>query len=424
MPSSAKRHQGFVLGFVFVLALPFVCDGAIALGAEESLYSFKGGSDGAVPFASLTSDNTGNLYGTTAGGGGSGCEGGDGCGTVFKLAPGGKETVLYSFQGGNDGAYPRGGLIADNAGNFYGTTGEGGGGNCGGGCGTVFKVAPDATETILYAFQGAADGVGPVGNLIADASGDLFGVTYGGGSFGGSDCADEGCGTVFEVMANGAKKTLYTFLGRSDGWQPRAGLQMDNAGNLYGTTSGGGSAPNCPNGSDGCGTVFEVAPDGTETILHAFQGASDGAAPISNLIADSAGNLYGTTAGGGSCSLGFLGCGTVFKLAPDGTETVLYALRGGDTDGWAPEAGVVMDKKGNLYGTTYYGGSTSCGGSGCGVVFEVLPNGKETVLERFKAKQGRNPSAGLLLGKKDILYGTTTTGGKHNDGVVFSVTTK
>jgi uncharacterized repeat protein (TIGR03803 family) len=412
-----------MLGFVFVLAVPFVCGGAT--GAEESLYSFKGGSDGAVPFASLTSDNTGNLYGTTAGGGGSGCEGGDGCGIVFKLAPGGKETLLHSFQGGDDGTYPRGGLIADNAANFYGTTGAGGGGNCDGGCGTVFKLAPDGTETILYAFQGGADGIGPVGTLIADASGNFYGVTEGGGSFSGSDCADQGCGTVFELMANGTKKTLYTFLGGNDGRDPAAGLLMDSAGNLFGTTALGVGGPNCPNGSAGCGTVFEVAPDGTETILYAFQGAGDGSIPLGNLIADSAGNLYGTASYGGNCAMNQYGCGTVFKLAPDGTETVLYALRGGDKDGWAPEAGVVMDKNGNLYGTTYYGGSTSCGGSGCGVVFEVSPKGKETVLERFKAKQGRNPSAALLLGKKDTLYGTTIAGGgKHNDGVVFSVTTK
>jgi uncharacterized repeat protein (TIGR03803 family) len=155
--------------------------------------------------------------------------------------------------------------------------------------------------------------------------------------------------------------------------------------------------------------------------LHAFQGGSDGIIPSGGLISDNAGNLYGTTeGGGGSCD-----CGTVFRLAPDGTETVLYAFKGG-LDGDIPEGGLIADEKGNLYGTTFYGGNAGCKGNGigCGVVFEVKPTGKETVLEIFKAKQGRNSAAALLMGKKGILYGTTTAGGGHNDGVVFSVTTK
>jgi uncharacterized repeat protein (TIGR03803 family) len=392
-----------------------------AMSAEKVLHAFKGGSDGKGPAAPLTSDKAGNLYGTTTYVGEGGCEYG-GCGTVFKVAPDGKETVLYAFKGGADGQYPYGGLIADKAGNFYGTTGgEGEAGSYG----TVFKLAPNGTETILYAFLGGSDGSGPLGKLLADANGNLYGVTWGGGSYSGSDCTYDGCGTVFELSATGTKMTLYTFQGGSDGWRPLAGLIMDQAGNLYGTTDEGvGGGASCPGGSLGCGSVFKLAPEGAETILYAFQGGSDGWGPEAGLIVDQTGNLYGTTAGGGGCSFAIEGCGTVFKVTPSGSETVLYSFQG-ESDGWAPDAGVILDRVGNLYGTTPYGGGTSCRNSGCGTAFKLAPNGRETVLYAFRAKEGRNPLAGLLMGKHDILYGTASAGGgKHNDGVVFSVTTK
>jgi uncharacterized repeat protein (TIGR03803 family) len=313
-------------------------------------------------------------------------------------------------------------LIIDRAGNLYGTTVEGGGAN---NDGTVFKLAADGTETVLYAFKGGSDGVAPVGSLVADRSGNLYGDTASGGSYMGSACADRGCGTVFEIASNGTETILYAFQGESDGGVPYAGLTRNKSGNLYGTTSEGGI--NC-NGvtTFGCGVVFQVTPSGVESVLYTFQGGNDGYLPEAGLTMDTDGNLYGTTAvggtGGAQCVEAQDGCGTVFKLAPDGTETVLYSFQGG-TDGWDPLAGVVRDKTGNLYGTTFAGGGAHCAHTrpGCGTVFKLAPDGTETVLFAFYNSHGRQPAAGLLMGKNGLLYGTTPTGGKNNDGVVFSV---
>ncbi len=404
LENSCRLLPKCCLAFVAVA----VIGGVPANAAEKVLYSFQGGNDGIASAAGLIEDNTGNLYGTTLwGGGGDICGTGYGCGTVFKLAPDGTESVLYAFQGGNDGALPTGKLVVDGAGNFYGTAGGGANND-----GTIFKLAPDGTETILYAFQGGNDGVAPVGGLIADKKGNYYGTT----EVGGAPC---GCGTVFELASNGSKKVLYSFQGGGDGANPVAGLIADKTGNLYGTARVGGNL-NCFSG--GCGVVFKLAPDGTESVLHAFQG-SDGEFPTASLIMDSSGNLYGTTewgGGGNVCSFGVSGgCGTVFRVTPDGTESVLHSFQGG-SDGANPEGGVVMDKAGNLYGTTSAGGGTSCKGSGCGTVFKLAPDGTETVLYAFKRLHGTFPTSMLLL-KNGILYGTTWQGGSNNDGVVFSV---
>jgi uncharacterized repeat protein (TIGR03803 family) len=194
----------------------------------------------------------------------------------------GSETVLYSFTGGNDGAYPYARLLADNAGNLYGTTESGGGAtDCEeeGGCGTVFKLAPDGTETVLYSFcnqTNCADGANPDAGLIADAQGNFYGTTYDGGS--GSDCQaySSSCGTVFKLAPDGTETVLYSFKGGNDGSEPVAGLIIEKKGNLYGTTLNGGA--------QGVGTIFELASDGTETVLHTFTGAPDGANPAGGLI--------------------------------------------------------------------------------------------------------------------------------------------
>jgi uncharacterized repeat protein (TIGR03803 family) len=257
--------------------------------------------------------------------------------------------------------------------------------------------------------------------LLRDDNGDLFGTTLYGGSFNGSDCTANGCGTVFEIEPDGTKISLYAFQGGSDGWMPLGVLIADQSGNLYGTTSeGGNGGASCPDGSYGCGTVFKIAPDGTETQLYAFRGGSqDGSAPYAGLVADAAGNFYGTTGGGGSCSFDQNGCGTVFKLAPDGTETLLHKFSGG-SDGTGPEAGLIIDKKGDLYGTTSWGGSAHCGNTGCGTVFEITAKGEEKVLYAFQSSRGRYPPWGsLLLGAHGDLYGTTNEGGDDNNGVVF-----
>jgi uncharacterized repeat protein (TIGR03803 family) len=305
-------------------------------GTETVLYTFCNCADGAYPFGGVIKDSAGNLYGTTSAGG-TGCPICGGGGTVFKLAPDGTETVLYNFCSENncsDGIDPTSRLIRDTSGNLYGTTGYGGTYNKG----VVFKLAPDGTETVLYAFTGGSDGAEPIAGVIEDQSGNLYGTTYSGGAFGG--------GVVFKVSPDGTETALYGFCSQrncSDGAYPYAGVIEDQSGNLYGTAEFGGGGLNCD--GETCGVIFEIAANGTYTVLHQFSGV-DGGIPIGGLIKDTAGNLYGTTFDGG-----YFGDGVVFKLAPDGTERVLHSFAGGSDGKW-PEAGLINDKAGNLYGTT------------------------------------------------------------------------
>lgn len=374
-----------ILGCGLVLALFVPLDGASAKKQSETvLYSFSGGSDGGSPAATLL-DQAGILYGTTQAGGASGN------GTVFELTPNGTETVLYSFTGGNDGGTPVANLIRDNSGNLYGTTYFGGTG----GAGTIFKLPPNGTESVLYSFTGGSDGGYPPAGLTSDKSGALFGTTQGGGSAGN--------GAVFELAPDGTEHVLYSFTGGSDGNAPFAGVIEDKARNLYGTTYGGGAAGN--------GTVFELAPNGTETVLYSFTGGADGGTPVAGVIQDKAGNFYGTTYVGGANN-----AGTVFRLGRDGHETVLYSFTGAN-DGGSPVAGLVA-KANDLYGTASAGGAY-----GFGVVFGIATDGTETVLHSFTGgSDGAYPYAGLTLGNADSLYGTTIQGGSGGNGTVFQVT--
>ncbi len=340
-----KRRLGKIAAAFFVLVL---ATGAATRAQAQTftvLHSFTGPPDGAFPSAELLMDAAGNRYSTTSDGGIFGF------GTVFKLDPSGNETVPYSFKGGSDGAFPSAGLVMDAAGNLYGTTGFGGAPNAG----TVFKLDPSGNKTVLYSFKGGSDGNVPVAGLIMDAAGNVYGTTQDGGSGGGCSF---GCGTLFKLDPAGNETVLHSFTGSpGDGGRPVAGLIMDTAGNLYGTTAEGGSGT-CTviNGVpvSGCGTVFKLDPAANETVLHSFTGGSDGTQPLAALIFDQAGNLYGTTELGGS-----FGSGTVFKLDPSGNETVLHAFTGGN-DGAAPLfAGLIMDIAGNLYGTTQNGGVSS-----------------------------------------------------------------
>jgi uncharacterized repeat protein (TIGR03803 family) len=277
-------------------------------------------------------------------------------------------TTLYTFTGGSDGANPRAGLIADAAGNLYGTT-ISGGVSCGElphGCGTVFQLTPSGTLNVLHSFTGS-DGSQPFAALVADAAGTLYGTTYGGGATASCD-PPNGCGTVFKLAPSGILTVLYSFTGSSDGAYPFGALVADAAGNLYGTTTLGGATASC-NPPSGCGTVFELVASGSLTVLHSFTGffGSDGSSPYAGLIADATGNLYGTTFGGGA-----YGHGTVFELAPSGILTVLYSFTG-DSDGAYPYASLIADATGNLYGSTTLGGATaSCNPPyGCGTVFQL-----------------------------------------------------
>jgi len=404
---------------LILLALLALAASALATTpAETVLYSFPGAANGSNPYGGLIADSAGALYGTTGGGGSSTkCNLGSGCGTVFMLSPPSwTETVLYSFQGASasDGSGPQAGLVFDTAGALYGTTASGGKY----GDGTVFKLAPPAqaggawTETVLYSFQGGSDGANPASGVIFDGTA-LVGTTPVGGS--------SNFGTVFKLTKKGKGWTetiLYTFTGRSDGGKPYSGLVL-KSGALYGTTLDGGPSSQ--------GEVFKLTPPGvgstvwTESVLYGFTGGSDGGKPNAGVIFGKLGVLYGTTGLGGTG-----GYGTVFQLTPPKTgtvwtESVLYSF-GGGPDGSYPRYGVIADTSGNLYGTTGVGSTNS------GVVFKLAPPPKkstvwtESVLWSFTGgSDGGDTTAGLLL-RSNLLYGTTSLGGQYGKGVAFSVT--
>ncbi len=390
------------------------------------VHDFGGTGDGSVPWAGVVADSKGNLYGTTVAGGA------NSSGTVWTAAPNphGSWTygVLYSFTGGSgDGANPYGpvsiavsdpGCPADKH-KIVGMTFQGGPQ----GYGTVYEDCEkggQSTESVLYFFGGSPDGANPSGSLLIDKSGTFYGLT----KFGGAP----GQGTAFKLKPSGSgyiESVIYTFLGGTDGGNPVAGLIADTKGNLYGTTTLGGSS-NC---TGGCGTVFELTPAGSvynETILYSFQGplsGPDGAGPATNLIVDKKGNLYGTTVYGGSA-----GAGTVFELLRGKaafslrrssdvsySEKILYNFKSG-TDGAMPESCVVMDNKGNLHGTTYGGGASSLG-----TVYVLAGSShgwKESITHSFSGgtTDGANPTAGLLITQSGGFVVPTTGGGANGSG--------
>jgi uncharacterized repeat protein (TIGR03803 family) len=385
--------------------------------SEKVIHNFGSGTDGRTPQSSLVFDAAGNLYGTTYAGGS------EGLGTVFKISPNGSggwtTTVLHNFRGAPDGANPYAGLVMDGAGNLYGTTHAGGNSStdCSAGCGTVFESSPNGsggwTTTVIHNFNGS-NGELPYAGLILDGSGNLYGATYAGGS--------HGFGVVYEMSPNGSggwtTTVLHNLGNGDDGQNPKAGLVLDGAGNLYGITTGGGSLH--------FGVVFEMKPNGsggwTEEVIHSFGEGDDGFIPQNgSLILDGSGNLYGTCSVGGSHM-----AGTAFEMSPDGsggwTEKVIHNF-GSGSDGQDPFAGLIFDGSGTLYGTTVAGG-----GDDDGTVFMMTPNGSggwtESVLHNFgQGLDGSTPAgAGLVLDGSGNLYGTTSAGGSHDQGTVFEVT--
>jgi uncharacterized repeat protein (TIGR03803 family) len=405
--------------FVILALLAVLLSNAWAKPKFKVLHAFSG-SDGAGLWGNLIFDQKGNLYGTTGGGGPYKY------GTVFELSPGSggqwTHTILHGFDIHGDGGYaPLGGLVFDASGNLYGGAENGGAYDAG----TIFELTPGSSGwayTVIYTFCSkpkCQDGGAPYGSLAIDNAGNLYGTA--GGAFELTPGSD---GWVEEV--------LYGFRSNRGGTTALAGPILDEAGNLYGITERGGSAPYC---NLGCGTVYEIKPTSggrwkgqwKHIILHNFgRFQYDGMVPrVGQLAQDSAGNLYGTTAGGGKNTC-FTSCGTVFRLSlkSDGhwKETILYNFRNG-ASGNGPGAGVAVDKAGNLYGVTVYGGSAQCG---CGVVYKLAPSAKGkwhySVLHAFEGSDGGQPDANLILDRRGNLYGTTPAGGSGGTGVVFEVT--
>ncbi len=318
-------------------------------------------------------------------------------------------TELYAFNNSgslSDGGSPEAGVTRDAAGSLYGTTFFGGTGTgCDiyfAGCGTVFKLDTSGTETVLHSFGGAYDGWNPTARLILDAAGNLYGTTGYGGA--------HGHGTVFEVDKAGKETIIHSFAGGTDGDRPNAGLVQDAAGNFYGTTQYGGRG--CD--GHGCGTVFRISPNGRETVLYRFADFPDGGSPLGGVALDSSGNIYGTTWLGGTYSFG-----TVFKIDMCGGEKVLHSFAGG-SDGANPLDAPVLDKAGNMYGTTAAGGASGSTPLGLGTLFKVDTDGRESILYTFTGgSDGANPYAHLLVDASGNLYGTASSGGCCGQGAVF-----
>jgi len=374
---SGRTFLGSVLTIAFPIAL------AQAAPQFRALYSFQGGKDGGASVAGLIDDRLGNLYGTTSLGG-KACRRRGGCGVVFKIAPDGSESVLYAFVGGGDGYDPEATLLKGPDGTLYGTTRKGGTGCSRHGCGTIFSLEPDGRKTTLFRFDKDADGAVPVGALVMDKSGNLFGTAPLGGP--------HRYGTAFRLAPDGTYSILHAFDGGADGGFVYQGLLLTGRGDLYGGSVGGGG--------NGGGDVYKIAADGTFSIVHTFAGL-DGFGVDAPLVKDHQGNLYGTTFKGGTTFNG----GTVFKIATDGTESVLYDFSGG-SDGQFPNSAPTVDDAGNFYGTTVQGGDFNKG-----TVYRLTPGGTQTVLYSFTGgSDGAYPFNGVIE-KRGRLYGTTWQGG-------------
>ncbi len=417
--SMRKTFSAVVLTGLLGLTALFFAGSAHAANTNKDhlIHTFSPTPNG-YPRSGLVADAAGNLYGTAYGNGDS-CP--DSCGEVFELTPGANGAFLYRVlhtftKGAGDGTFPQGALVLDAEGNLYGTTVFGGAD----GYGTVYELSPTAAgpwnETILYSFKNGFDGSAPNSGVIFDTAGNLYGVTEGGGS--------GGLGTVFELsLVNGlwVESILHAFVwDTADGNYPW-GIAMDASGNLWGVTALGGSLTACP--FSGCGTVYELirAENWRENIVYDFQYGNDGYQPVGALVFDSSGNIYGTAWLGGAPDGGI-----VFQMTPSTggtwTEAILHTF-GGAPDGFRPFSGLTFDQAGNLYGTTE-GGGAPCN---CGTVFEMSPaadgSWTESIVYDFEptAKDGRFPVGNVIFGPGSLLYGATNYGGPAGAGTVYQV---
>jgi len=383
--TKTKQSGAGTLAFVCALAAIGTALAQEQTSTESVLYNFTPTS-GYNPNAGVIFDAEGNLYGTASHGGPARH------GVVYKLDPAGQETDLYSFTlTPDDGEMPKSGVTRDSAGNLYGTTYYGGVAYAG----VLYKLDPAGQETELHGFTGGAGGGTPQAGVVLDSAGNLYGTAC--------KCDSTGYyGVIYKFDTAGQYTVLHTFSG-VDGGMTVAGVVLDSAGNLYGTTSNGGAA--------NMGVVYKLDTAGQLTVLHSFTGGADGGTPYAGVIRGSAGGLYGTTYLGGTANMG-----VVYKLDTAGQLTVLHNFTGG-AGGEEPYAGVTLDPAGNLYGTALYGGTKNHG-----VVYKLGAAGY-TVLHSFSGStDGDNPYAGVALDSAGNLYGTTYYGGTVEGGVVFKVT--
>ncbi len=401
-----------------------ICAFAAAHGAAQTLtviHNMKT-AEGTSPMLGLIFDSSGNLYGVAGEGGASNA------GSVFKLTPSGSsftEKTLYSFKGGTDGGTPVGSVVMDTSGNLYGTTKLGGAN----GVGVAYKLTKSGstfTESVIHAFGGSGDGQYPVGNLIFDSSGNLYGTTEGGGAHGNGQEMVGGIAFKLAPKSGGGwtETIMHSFGGTGDGISPRANLVKDSSGNFYGTAFVGGS--------HSAGIVFKLAPKSgggwTETVIHNFNpalnfGSTDGANPAAGLILTSGNHLFGTTVGGGD-----FGGGVAFELSSSGstwTETVLNPFFAGFFSPHSVYAGLVFDMSGNLWGATVIGNDSCCPGL-YGIIFELTPNAtgywNEVDVYRFDGTHGSGPAIGsMVFDSSGNLYGATQNGGANKVGAVFKL---
>jgi len=384
--------------------------GVLPVETVNVIYGFAGDEDGEYADTDLETDSAGNIYGTTV-------LGGDfGGGTVFRLSPtvdGWMHTVLYSFTGGADGGEPYKGVTLDREGNLYGSAVTGGSGSCEGGCGVVYKLTNSGgtwTQSVIHAFTGGDDGSGPGARVTVDRSGNVYGMTPTGGAY--------GLGTIYKIhQAGGAWdfRVIHAFTGGADGSSGSAGRMILRKGHLYGAATTGGNY--------GSGVVFELTPtrigEWDFRTIYSFQGQPDGSFPYGALLFDRGGNIYGTTYYGGEN-----GIGAVYELSPrpigEWEERVLYSFQGG-TDGNSPISNLVFDEAGNLYGTT------SEGGLGSGTIFKLSPvtgsQWTETVVHPFQGPpDGGFPYNGMVVDQFGNFYGATVHGGDNDDGSIYKLT--
>lgn len=399
-----RRSFGVLLALIGLFTLA-----AEAASTTQILYSFQGDTDGEYADTDLVVDTAGNIYGTTVQGGTFGG------GTVFEVTPAGVHTVLYNFTGGSDGGEPYKGVTLDSQGNLYGTAGVGGKyvGPCSDtGCGVVFKLTNSGgtwKQTVIHYFTGGNDGWGPGSGVTVDANAAVYGTTPLGGT--------NNAGIIYQLSnagGNWTEKIVHTFTGGNDGLGGSAGrLLPDGAGGFFGACTAGGA--------HGDGVIFHLTPNATGwklVTLYAFLGMPDAGFPYGGLVLDKAGNLYGTNYYDGANDLG-----SVYQLKNnhDGTwsEKVLYSFTGG-SDGSSPISNLVFDSAGNLYGTTSEGGAPGCQ---CGTVFRLSPrNGSwvETTLHRFAGPpDGAFVYNGMVVDSAGNYYGATVHGGTANEGAIY-----